>query len=349
VSDGADQYAANVELAATLPPAAPRAAATTTLQRVPTPGKRTIADVAAFLQVEPARMLKLLLVESTAGGVVGLALRGDHELNAVKAQKLPGIANPLRMASPEAIRAATGSKPGFLGPVGLPCPLFVDHAALALADFTCGGNEKDLHLSGVNWGRDLPEPAVGVDLRNVVAGDPSPTGGGRLSIRRGIEVGHIFQLGTRYSEALKASVLDESGKPVMMAMGCYGIGITRIVAAAIEQNHDAAGIAWPAPLAPFQVVLVPLNMPKSERVRELAERLYAELSAAGIEVLFDDRDARPGVKFADAELLGIPHRLVVAERGIEAGRLEYRHRRAVANEDWPLDGAAAQLIARIRP
>jgi prolyl-tRNA synthetase len=275
-------------------------------------------------------------------------VRGDHELNAVKAQKLPGVASPLRMATPEAIRAATGSEPGFLGPVGLRCPLYVDHAALALADFACGGNEKDLHFTGVNWGRDLPEPAAGVDIRNVVAGDPSPTGGGRLSIRRGIEVGHIFQLGTRYSEALKATVLDEAGKPVMMAMGCYGIGITRIVAAAIEQNHDAAGIAWPAPLAPFQVVLVPLNMPKSERVRELAERLYAELTAAGIEVLFDDRDARPGVKFADAELLGIPHRLVVAERGIDAGRLEYRQRRAAANEDWPLEGAAAQLIARIR-
>jgi prolyl-tRNA synthetase len=348
VSDGADQYAANLELAAALPPAGTRAAPAAALTRQPTPGKRTIADVAAFLAIEPARMLKLLLVEGEAGGVVAFALRGDHELNAVKAQKLPGVASPLRMATPEAIRAAIGSEPGFLGPVGLRCPLYVDHAALALADFACGGNEKDLHFTGVNWGRDLPEPAAGVDIRNVVAGDPSPTGGGHLTIRRGIEVGHIFQLGTRYSEALKATVLDEAGKPVLMAMGCYGIGVTRIVAAAIEQNHDAAGIVWPAPLAPFQVVLVPLNMPKSERVRELAERLYAELTAAGIEVLFDDRDARPGVKFADAELLGIPHRLVVAERGIDAGRLEYRERRASANEDWPLEGAAAQLIARIR-
>ena len=348
VSDGADHYAANLELAAALPPPGTRPAPSAALTRQPTPGKRTIADVAAFLAIEPARMLKLLLVDGDDGGVVAFALRGDHELNAVKAQKLPGVASPLRMATPESIRAATGSEPGFLGPVGLRCTLHVDHAALALTDFACGGNEKDLHFTGVNWGRDLPEPAAGVDLRNVVAGDPSPTGGGRLSIRRGIEVGHIFQLGTRYSEALKATVLDESGRPAMMAMGCYGIGITRIVAAAIEQNHDAAGIAWPAPLAPFQVVLVPLNMPKSERVRELAERLYAELTQAGIEVLFDDRDARPGVKFADAELLGIPHRLVVAERGIEAGRLEYRHRRAAANEDWPLDGAVAQLVARIR-
>ena len=348
VSDGVDQYAANLELAAALPPAGARAAPAAALARQPTPGKRTIADVAAFLAVDPARMLKLVLVEGDAGSVVAFALRGDHELNAVKAQKLPGVASPLRMAAPDSIRAATGSEPGFLGPVGLRCPLYVDHAALALADFACGGNEKDLHFTGVNWGRDLPEPDAGVDIRNVVAGDPSPTGGGHLSIRRGIEVGHIFQLGTRYSEALKATVLDESGKPVMMAMGCYGIGITRIVAAAIEQNHDDAGIAWPAPLAPFQVVLVPLNMSKSERVRALAERLYAELTEAGIEVLFDDRDARPGVKFADAELLGIPHRLVVAERGIDAGRLEYRQRRAAANEDWPLEGAAAQLIARIR-
>jgi prolyl-tRNA synthetase len=348
VSDGADQYAANLELAVALPPEGARAAPSAAFARQPTPGKRTIAEVAGFLAIEPARMLKLLLVDGDAGGVVAFALRGDHELNAVKAQKLHGVASPLRMASPETIRAATGSEPGFLGPVGLDCPLYVDHAALALADFACGGNEKDLHFTGVNWGRDLPEPTAGVDIRNVVAGDPSPTGGGRLSIRRGIEVGHIFQLGTRYSEAMKATVLDESGKPVMMSMGCYGIGVTRIVAAAIEQNHDAAGIAWPAPLAPFQVVLVPLNMPKSERVRELAERLYAELTAAGIEVLFDDRDARPGVKFADAELLGIPHRLVIAERGIDAGRLEYRQRRAAANEDWPLEGAAAQLIARIR-
>jgi prolyl-tRNA synthetase len=347
VSDGPDQYAANVELAPALPPATQRPAPAQPLARVATPGIRTIAEVAAFLGLPPAHCVKLLLVEGSEGGVVAIALRGDHELNAVKAQKLAGVASPLRMAGAEAIRAATGVEPGFLGPVGLRCRLYADHAALALSDFACGGNEKDLHLTGVNWGRDLPMPD-GVDVRNVVAGDPSPSGEGRLSIRRGIEVGHIFQLGTRYSEAMKATVLDESGKPVPMTMGCYGIGITRIVAAAIEQNHDAAGIVWPAPLAPFQVVLVPLNAPKSARVRDKAEELYAALLAAGVEVLFDDRDARPGVKFADAELLGIPHRLVVAERGLDAGRLEYRHRRAAANEDWPLDAALETLLARIR-
>ena len=345
VSDG-DGFAANLELAAALPPRAPRAAASQAMAKAPTPGKRTIADVAAFLKVAPERTLKLLLVEGSDGGLVGLALRGDHELNAIKAQKLPGVANPLKMASPEAVLAATGCEPGYLGPVGLKCPLIADHAALALADFVCGANEKDMHLTGVNWDRDLPAPAA-ADLRNVVAGDPSPSGTGNLKIMRGIEVGHIFQLGRKYSESMKATVLDEAGKAILMYMGCYGIGITRIVAAAIEQNHDAAGICWPEPLAPFAVALVPLNAAKSERVRETAERLYRELGAAGIEVLLDDRDARPGVKFADVELLGIPHRIVIGERGLEAGKLEYRHRRATENEDVAADGVLDFLRARI--
>jgi prolyl-tRNA synthetase len=241
------------------------------------------------------------------------------------------------MASPAAVLAACGAEPGSIGPLGLACPIYADHAALAAADFVCGGNQHDLHLAGVNWGRDLPEP-VAVDARNVVGGDPSPSGTGRLRIVRGIEVGHIFQLGRKYSEAMNATVLDESGKAVTMLMGCYGIGVTRIVAASIEQNHDERGIIWPEALAPFQVVLVPMGMQKSERVRARAEALYAELTVAGIEVLFDDRDARPGVKFADAELLGIPHRLVVGERGLEAGNCEYRHRRATESEDVPLDG-----------
>jgi prolyl-tRNA synthetase len=283
------------------------------------------------------------MVDGSAGGVVALVLRGDHELNAIKAQKLPGIANPLRLASREAVLAATGCEPGYLGPIGLGCPVYADHAALALADFVCGANEIDHHYRGVNWGRDLPEPAA-ADLRNVVEGDPSPGGAGSLRIRRGIEVGHIFQLGRKYSEAMQASVLDESGQPVVMYMGCYGIGVTRIVAAAIEQNHDAAGILWPEPIAPFSVVLVPLNAVKSPRVRELSESLYDSLQAAGVEVLLDDRDARPGVKFADAELLGIPHRIVISDRGIDAGRLEYRNRRASANEDWPV----AELLDRLR-
>jgi prolyl-tRNA synthetase len=351
VSDGADHYAANLELAPALPPATPRPAPSAALAEVATPGQRTIADVAAFLGVPAAQTLKLLMVEGVkdaAGttGVVALLARGDHELNAIKAQKLPGVASPLRMASREAVLAATGCEPGYLGPRGLTCPVYADHAALALADFVCGANKLDMHLTGVNWGRDLPEP-VPADLRNVVEGDPSPGGAGQLVIRRGIEVGHIFQLGRKYSEAMQASVLDEAGKPVTMFMGCYGIGVTRIVAAAIEQNHDAAGICWPEPLAPFAVVLVPLNAGKAPRVAEAAERLYADLTAAGIEVLLDDRDARPGVKFADAELIGIPHRIVVSERGLDAGRLEYRHRRATANEDWPADEVVARLRRKV--
>jgi len=346
VSDGADHYAANLELAPALPPATPRAAPSAALAEVATPGQRTIADLAAFLGVPASQTLKLLMVEGDKGSVVALLVRGDHELNAIKAQKLPGVASPLRMASREAVLAATGCEPGYLGPRGLTCPVYADHAALALADFVCGANKLDIHLTGVNWGRDLPEP-IPADLRNVVEGDPSPGGAGRLVIRRGIEVGHIFQLGRKYSEAMQASVLDESGKPVTMFMGCYGIGVTRIVAAAIEQNHDAAGIRWPEPLAPFAVVLVPLNAAKAPRVAEAAERLYAELAAAGIETLLDDRDARPGVKFADAELIGIPHRIVVSERGLDAGRLEYRHRRATANEDWPADEVVARLRAKL--
>jgi prolyl-tRNA synthetase len=346
-SDG-DDYAANVELAPALPPAGARAAATIALQAVPTPGARTIAEIAALLKVPASRCLKTLLVAGDAGGVVALLLRGDHELNAVKAQKLPGVANPLRMASIAEVLATAGCEPGFIGPLGLRCPIIADHSALQLADFVCGANRIDEHYLGVNWGRDLPEP-LATDLRNVVAGDPSPGGSGQLRIVRGIEVGHIFQLGRKYSAAMNATVLDEAGKASVMLMGCYGIGVTRIVAAAIEQNHDERGIIWPDPLAPYSVVLVPLNAHKSERVRETAEQLYRELDAAGVEVLYDDRDARPGVKFADAELLGIPHRVVIGERGLEAGRLEYRHRRATDSEDFALEGALDFIRSRVAP
>jgi prolyl-tRNA synthetase len=342
----ADDYAANLEMAEALPPADPRPAAAARMEKVATPGARTIAEVSNFLRLPATRLVKTLMVESDDGGVVALVLRGDHELNAVKAQKLPGVASPLVMATAEQIAFATRCESGFLGPVGLDCAIYADHAALQLADFACGANQPDAHLTGVNWGRDLPEPRA-ADLRNVVEGDPSPSGRGRLSITRGIEVGHIFQLGCKYSEALGATVLDEQGRSVTVSMGCYGIGVTRVVAAAIEQNHDERGIIWPEPIAPFSVVLVPLNWSKSPRVRETAEALYRELTGAGVEVLLDDRDARPGVKFADAELVGIPHRVVIAERGLDAGRLEYRHRRAVDNEDLPLDGAAAAIIARL--
>ncbi|HVC31754.1 MAG TPA: proline--tRNA ligase [Steroidobacteraceae bacterium] len=342
-----DQYAANLEAAAALPPAEPRPAPREEMRQVPTPGARTIEEVSHALQVEPSRCVKTLLVEGSEGDAVALVLRGDHELNAVKAQRLPGVASPLRMAGAERIARATGAEAGFIGPVGLRCRIYADHSALALADFVCGANRKDMHLAGVNWGRDVGE-ATAADLRNVREGDPSPSGRGHLKIARGIEVGHIFQLGRKYSEPLKATVLDESGKEVTVLMGCYGIGVTRVVAAAIEQNHDERGIIWPGPLAPFQVVLVPLNLQKSARVREVADRLYDELTASGIEVLYDDRDARPGVKFADAELLGIPHRLVVADRGLEAGRLEYRFRRDSESSEFPAGEAVAFLKARIR-
>jgi len=345
-SDG-DDYAANLEMAAALPTTSPRAAATQTMKRVPTPGARTIAEVSAYLKVAPAQCVKTLLVEGTDGNVVACVVRGDHELNALKTQKLAGVANPLRMASAERVAQVAGCEPGFIGPVGLQCRVYADHSAAQLADFVCGANERDMHLTGVNWGRDLGEP-VAVDIRNVVAGDPSPSGRGRLAFARGIEVGHIFQLGRKYSDAMNARVVDEAGREVSMAMGCYGIGVTRVVAAAIEQNHDPRGIIWPGPLAPFQVVLVAINLQKSARVREAGESLYRELSDAGIEVLYDDRDARPGVKFADAELLGIPHRVVVGERGLDAGTLEYRHRRASESSDFPLNSAVAFLRERIQ-
>jgi prolyl-tRNA synthetase len=344
-SDG-DDYAANLEAAEALPPATPRPAAQEERREVHTPGARTIADLARFLSIEPARCVKTLIVDGSDGGVVALVVRGDHELNAVKAQKLPGVASPLRMASAERVLKATGTEPGYVGLVDLDIPVYVDHAALALGDFVCGANKKDTHLLGVNWERDI-KGAHAADLRNVVAGDPSPSGKGHLRIARGIEVGHIFQLGDKYSKPMKAAVLDEAGREVTMLMGCYGIGVTRIVAAAIEQNHDERGIIWPVPIAPFQVVLVPLNLQKSARVREISDRLYAELGAAGIEVLYDDRDARPGVKFADSELMGIPHRVVVGERGLEAGKLEYRHRRDSASQEFPAGEALAFLRARL--
>jgi prolyl-tRNA synthetase len=349
VFSDADSYAANIEAAEARAPEGERPAPSAPVQKVPTPGTKTIEAIVKLLGVPPQRCLKTLLVEGDGdgdGAVVALVIRGDHELNATKAQHLPGVATPLRMASAERIHQATGAEAGFIGPVGLKCRLYADHSALATADFVCGANEKDMHLTGVNWDRDI-QSYVAADLRNVVEGDPSPSGQGHLKLARGIEVGHIFQLGRTYSDALKALVLDESGREVTLLMGCYGIGVTRVVAAAIEQNHDERGIIWPEPLAPFQVVLVSLGAQKAPQVREAADRLYGELTAAGIEVLYDDRDARPGVKFADAELLGIAHRLVVAERGLAAGRLEYRHRRESESMDFPADEALSFLRARI--
>jgi prolyl-tRNA synthetase len=339
----ADDYAANLEVAATVAPSAPRPAPAEPLTKIPTPNARTIAELSAQLGVDAARCVKTLLVDGSDGDVVALVVRGDHELNAVKAQKLPGVAKPLRMASADRVRKATGVEPGFIGPIGFAGTIHVDYAAAHLADFVCGANEKDMHFRGVNWGRDLEEPQT-ADIRNAQRGDPSPTGRGTLEIARGIEVGHIFQLGQLYSAAMNASVLDEQGKALTMFMGCYGIGVTRVVAAAIEQNHDANGILWPEAIAPFQVVLVPINYQKSTRIQETADSMYEQFNAAGIEVLLDDRDARPGVKFADSELIGIPHRIVIGERGLAAGTLEYRHR----SETESTEISAADPVGYIR-
>jgi prolyl-tRNA synthetase len=343
VFSNADDYAANLEVAVTVAPTAPRPAAAEALTKIPTPNARTIAELSAQLGVEAARCVKTLLVDGSEGDVLALVIRGDHELNAVKSQKLPGVASPLRMSSADRVRKATGTEPGFIGPIGFTGKIYVDHAAAHLADFVCGANEKDMHFRGVNWGRDLQEPQS-VDIRNVQAGDPSPTGRGTLEIARGIEVGHIFQLGRLYSESMHASVLDEQGKALTMYMGCYGIGVTRVVAAAIEQNHDANGILWPEAIAPFQVVLVPINYQKSAQVQQTADSLYEQFNAAGIDVLLDDRDARPGVKFADSELMGIPHRIVIGERGLAAGNLEYRHR----SETESTEISAADPVGYIR-
>ncbi len=336
-----DNYASNIETAATMPPDGKAPAPAAALKRVSTPGAKTVDDLARTLDVSPTRIVKTLIVDGT-DQPVALILRGDHELNAIKAEKLAGVAAPLRMADAEAVRKATGCMPGFVGPIGLTIPAYFDHAVRTMSDFVCGGNEKDVHCTGVNFERDLSHGET-VDIRNVVEGDRVPGGKGTLSIARGIEVGHIFQLGTKYSEALHATVQDQGGTDVAMFMGCYGIGVTRIVGAAIEQNHDDRGIIWPEPLAPFDVALIPINMHRSEALRAAADTLYRELQELGLSVLFDDRDARPGVKFADAELIGIPHRLVISDRGLEAGELEYRHRRDTESRMLKRD-AALELL-----
>ncbi len=339
-------YAANLDLAESLAPGE-RPAPTRNMGEVYTPGVRTISAVTICLLVPSSRTVKTLLVEGTDGGVVALVLRGDHDLNETKAARLTEVASPLTFASPERVREFTGADPGSVGPVGLQCPVFCDRAAAAIADFVCGANRDNFHLTGVNWGRDLPEPRV-VDLRSVVAGDLSPDGKGKLALCRGIEVGHIFQLGTKYSAALKAEVVGEDGRPVTMEMGCYGIGVSRIVAAAIEQNNDERGIIWPVAIAPFQVALIPINMHRSIRLTEAAVRLYDELRGVGIEVLFDDRALRPGVMFTDAELVGIPYRVVMSDRGLDAGTVEYRTRRDTQSRDVPLDGIVALLREAIQ-
>ena len=337
-----DEFASNVETAPTLRAESEAPAPAQEIEKVSTPDVRTIDALTQLLKIGPEQTIKTLIVDGD-DGPVALVIRGDHELNALKAAKLTGVASPLTMSDAATIKNVTGSEPGFAGPIGLDVPVYYDHATSLMSDFVCGANEADMHLTGVNFGLDIERPET-VDIRNVVAGDPSPGGKGTLKIARGIEVGHIFQLGTQYSEAMGATVQDQDGNDIAMSMGCYGIGVTRIVSAAIEQNHDDKGIIWPEPLAPFDIVLIPINMQRSDDLRAAAEALYEELQAQGFAVLFDDRDARPGVKFADAELIGIPHRLVISERGLENGELEYRHRRDEESRMMKRDAALEMLM-----
>ena len=339
-------FAANVELVPCPAPDETRPEPGPAPETVDTPGVHSIAALAELLAVPARRCVKTLLVEGEDGGLVALVLRGDHELNAIKAERTEGVRAPLAFARPERVREVMGCDPGSIGPIapaGADVPVVADRSAAALADFVCGANRDGAHLTGVNWGRDAPEPAV-ADLRNAVDGDPSPDGSGPLVVRRGIEVGHIFQLGDKYSESMGAVVLDDDGRAVHPVMGCYGIGVTRVVAAAIEQNHDQKGIVWPVAIAPFHAALLPMNMHKSVRLRKAAEKLYAELTEAGIEVLFDDRRVRPGVMFADSELIGIPHRIVIGDRGLDAGTVEYRHRRDAESTDIAL----RDIVSHIR-
>jgi prolyl-tRNA synthetase len=339
-------YAANVELAEAVAPAAPRPAPAAALTRVHTPGVKTIAELCAFLELPVTKTVKAICVEGSDGRPVLMMVRGDHQLNLVKAGKLAAVKTPIAFASPDAIRAAFGADPGSVGPVGFEGIVIADRAVAAMADFAVGANQDDHHYTGANTGRDFPEPMVD-DIRNVVAGDPSPDGKGVLDICRGIEVGHIFQLRTKYSSAMGLTFLDEAGKSQMMEMGCYGIGVTRIVAAAIEQNSDERGIVFPRAMAPFDLAIVPIGFAKSAQVRETAETLYGALRGEGIEVLLDDRDERPGVMFADMELIGIPHRLVIGERGLKQGTIEYQGRRDTSPQAVALPEAGDFVKSRL--
>ncbi len=351
-------YAANIEKAEALAPQQPRPAASQALQKVATPGKSTCAEVAELLGLPLSSTVKSIVLatdEITDKEEIGkttvwlLLLRGDHDMNEVKVGKLPGMEGGFRFATEAEILEHFGSKPGYLGPVGLKKPLHVvaDREVAVMADWVCGANEAGFHSTGVNWGRDLPEPDLVADIRNVVAGDLSPDGKGALSIERGIEVGHVFYLGTKYSRAMNATFLDENGKPQFMEMGCYGIGITRLPAAAIEQNHDDKGIIWPDSIAPFTVVICPINPDRSPEVKAASEKLYAECMAAGIDVLLDDRGERPGAMFADWELIGVPHRVTIGDRTLKEGKVEYQHRRDAAATQLPLADMAAVLKSRL--
>ncbi|WP_461516643.1 proline--tRNA ligase [Porticoccus sp.] len=343
-------YAANVEMAEALSPSGLRPAPEADMQEVATPGQHSIEQVRQYLDVSANQVAKTLIVlgDDEEAPLVALVLRGDHDLNEIKAEKLRGVLAPLTFASEEQVTQALGCSVGSIGPVGLKMPVIADRSAAHLADFVCGANRDGLHLTGVNWERDCPLDEV-ADIRKVLPGDPSPDGKGTLEIKRGIEVGHIFQLGTKYSEAMNAKVLNEEGREQVMIMGCYGIGVSRVVASAIEQNHDDKGIIWPDALAPFQIALVPINMHKSEQVRKTCEKLYVDLQQSGFDVLFmDEEKARLGVMLADIELVGIPHRIVVGDRGLEQGEVEYYQRRDGENQNIPLSELVAFLSKAIR-
>ncbi|WP_416776739.1 proline--tRNA ligase [Xenorhabdus budapestensis] len=343
-------YAANIELAEAVMPFQERSAPTEDMRLVDTPNAKTIAELVEQFNLPIEKTVKTLIVHATEGSghkLVALLVRGDHELNEIKAEKLSLVASPLAFASEEEIRAIVKAGPGSLGPVNLPIPVIIDRSVSVMSDFGAGANIDDKHYFGINWERDLPLPEI-ADIRNVVDGDASPDGQGILQIKRGIEVGHIFQLGTKYSAALKATVQNEDGHNQVVTMGCYGIGVTRIVAAAIEQNHDDRGIIWPDAIAPFQVAILPMNMHKSYRVKEVAEKLYADLRASGIDVIFDDRKERPGVMFADMELIGVPHALVIGDRNLDNGEIEYKCRRNGDKQMLKLENVVNYLKSNIK-
>ncbi|REF27030.1 prolyl-tRNA synthetase [Xenorhabdus cabanillasii] len=343
-------YAANIELAEAVMPSQERSAPTEDMRLVDTPNAKTIAELIEQFNLPIEKTVKTLLVhaaEESGHKLVALLVRGDHELNEIKAEKLSLVASPLEFATEEEIRAIVKAGPGSLGPVNLPIPVIIDRSVSVMSDFGAGANIDDKHYFGINWERDLPLPEI-ADIRNVVNGDISPDGQGTLQIKRGIEVGHIFQLGTKYSDALKATVQNEDGHNQVVTMGCYGIGVTRIVAAAIEQNHDDRGIIWPDAIAPFQVAILPMNMHKSYRIKEVAEKLYADLCASGIDVIFDDRKERPGVMFADMELMGVPHTLVIGDRNLDNGEIEYKCRRNGDKQMLKLEDVAGFLKSNIK-
>jgi prolyl-tRNA synthetase len=350
-SDASD-YAANVEMAEALPKPTVGSAeinSKQSMEKVATPNQKTIKEICEFLKVAPKKTIKTLIVKGNSVPWVALLIRGDHELNEVKISKLPQVATPLVFADGDnKLQEVVGCAAGYFGPVNLPIPIIADRDVIAMQDFVCGANTDNQHLINVNWHRDLPIPQVIADIRKVVEGDPSPDGKGTLKFARGIEVGHIFQLGDKYSKAMKATVLNASGKAVPMMMGCYGIGVSRIVAAAIEQNHDDKGIIWPAPIAPFQIAIIPISMHQSYRVKDAAEKLYNELVAAGIEVFFDDRKERAGILFADADLVGIPHRVVISEGLLDKGLLEYKARKDAEPQNIQLDNACETLRMKFK-